>query len=397
MQPGRIHPLLICNFERFLIGNALLPFLPLYAARLGANPASMGLYLALSFLMLTIGTLMSGWLSSRFRQRKPVIIAASLLNVPVFLLMAQVSHLSALIVLTMIAWFLSGITIGLVSILVGATAKPAERGKIFGIMGMAEGFSQLVGGLASGRIVDQFGFPTLFLAAALIEVVYVFSALLIADHGDKNAPAPVRRQRAPLGRDFTLLALSSVLIYTLAFGSNLGRPVVMNQLGFDATAISSAIAVSGLIALPLPFLLGWLSDRLGRQKLLTACYLLVGSGTLMLSLSTTLPAFWLSTMLITAVGASRSLGTALAADIVTAEALDVSIARFNSTAWLGGVIGFGTVGLVMEGIGAQATLMAASGLALVAVWLVLRSTGVVMFQRRIPWIFVGRDSAHQSG
>lgn len=390
MQPGRISPLLICNFERFLIGNALLPFLPLYAGRLGANPASMGLYLALSFLMLTAGTLMSGWLSNHFRRRKPLIIVASLLNVPVFLLMAQANQLHVLIVLTMIAWFLSGITIGLVSILVGTYAKPSQRGRIFGMMGMAEGLSQLLGGLVSGHIVDQFGFPALFLGAALVELVYVFSALLITDHlGVRSLPTAAPRQHTPAGRDFALLALSSVLIYTLAFSTNLGRPVVMNQMGFDAIAISSAIAISGLVALPLPFLLGWLSDRIGRQKLLIVCYLLAGIGALMLSLATTLPAFWLSTTLITAVNASRSLGTALTADLVNPEARDVSIARYNSTPWMGGVIGFAAVGIVMEGIGAQATFTAASVLAVFAVWLVLLSTGRVSLVRLASWITIG--------
>lgn len=194
MRPRRIPPLLVCNFERFLIGNALMPFLPLYAGRLGANSASMGLYLALSFLMLTAGTLMSGWITNRFRRHKPAIIAASLLNVPVFLLMTQVSQFNTLIVLTMVAWFLSGVTIGLVGILAGAYAKPSERGRIFGLMGMAEGFSQLLGGLASGSIVDRFGFPALFLAAALVELLYVFSALFITDHLDKSAATPTARR-----------------------------------------------------------------------------------------------------------------------------------------------------------------------------------------------------------
>ena len=94
-------------------------------------------------------------------------------------------------------------------------------------------------------------------------------------------------------------------------------------------------------------------------------------------------------MFIAAVNASRSLGTALTADLVHPEARNVSIARYNSMPWLGGVIGFGTVGFVMEDIGAQATFVMASALALFAVCLVLLSTSRVRILRFASWITTG--------
>jgi MFS family permease len=45
--------------------QGLLALLPVYAVRLGADPANAGNYLAVAFLALTMGTLVTGWLSDR--------------------------------------------------------------------------------------------------------------------------------------------------------------------------------------------------------------------------------------------------------------------------------------------------------------------------------------------
>ena len=48
----------------------------------------------------------------------------------------------------------------------------------------------------------------------------------------------------------------------------MGTSLAMSELGFEAAAISSTVAVTGAVVLPLPPPLGWLSDRLGRKRFL---------------------------------------------------------------------------------------------------------------------------------
>ena len=62
----------------------------------------------------------------------------------------------------------------------------------------------------------------------------------------------------------------------------------MDKLGFSPADISGAFAIGGAISLPFPFIIGWLSDRMGRYGLLMACYVATVSGIATLVVSTTL-------------------------------------------------------------------------------------------------------------
>ena len=371
MKRRQLTLLLLCNFERFVIGNMLMIFLPLYANRLGANPSMTGFYLALSFFTLTLGTLLSGWLTNRFQNAKRVTLITSLCNLPMYVLLSQADRFELLVIFTMMAWFIAGITIGSISILVGAQAQPSARGKIFGLVGATEGLAQLVAGFISGRIVDNWGFSALFVVAMLIEVAYVITAVFLNNHvAEQKVSGYASKAGMKSRRGFLTLALASTLAYTILFSVNLGRPILMDSLGFDATAISSVFVIGGIVTLPLPFLMGWLSDRVGRRQLLMVCYALIGGGALVLASATTMQAFWFSTLLMTVIGASRSLGTALTADVVRPEILNVSLARYSATSWIGGVVGFGAAGIVIEALGIHLAILAAAVLTLPAIGLI---------------------------
>jgi MFS family permease len=77
-----------------------------------------------------------------------------------------------------------------------------------------------------------------------------------------------------LSATFLLLFFASVLAFVTNAAQGMGRSLLMDSMGFDTSAITSTVAVSGLITLPFPFLLGLLSDRVSRKPLLIFCYLI---------------------------------------------------------------------------------------------------------------------------
>ena len=89
MSKKQLSALFVCGLVTWTIIQGTMALLPVYAVRLGAEPASIGMYLALAFLALTLGTLVTGWLADKFQRRKAMVVLAGAVNAPVTWLMGQ--------------------------------------------------------------------------------------------------------------------------------------------------------------------------------------------------------------------------------------------------------------------------------------------------------------------
>ncbi|MGD9049838.1 MAG: MFS transporter, partial [Anaerolineae bacterium] len=261
----------LCSLVPWTIGNGLTPLLPVYAAQLEASPTLAGCQLSLSYLALAAGTVSAGWLSDRLRRRKALIIAGGVVGTPALWLMAQVSNIWALALASAVWYFWAGIGITLISILAGLLAEKDARGKVFGILALNSGLGSLIGGLAMGPIADRWGYQTMFLVLSLFCLLWPAIALFLKDDVEAQAESTDTGAGGPavgLGQSFYLLFLASLTATLGGYVFIMGRSLVMDGLGFGATDISITSAISEVPILPLPLLLGWLSDRLGRKKFL---------------------------------------------------------------------------------------------------------------------------------
>ena len=146
----------------------------------------------------------------------------------------------------------------------------------------------------------------------------------------------------------------------------------MDALGFSATAISSTVAISGVIALPLPPLIGWLSDRVGRKQCLTLCYLAGTMGMLILAMSASLWHFWIAIILLRLLASvNRAVGSALTTDLVPQALLGRGMSLFMATAWIGGVIGSFSTGYAVQHLGILSTCILGGLLSPIAIMLLI--------------------------
>lgn len=372
MSRKQLIALFISNTAPYIIGSALLPLLPVYVRQLGADTSATGLYLGLAFAALAAGTLLSGWLSDRFQRRKLMISLCTLIVFPMVLLMGQARTLEVLAITTMVVWFAAGINAGMVSILTGLYAEAGKRGRAFGIMGISHGVATLIGGFIAVTVAGRWGYDALFGALALTQIVVLGASLLLVDRPTQSARKQSHSADAPrLGRTLLLLIIASTLVYIMYFMTNLARPLAMDSLGFDAAALSSLSVITGAISIPLPFLIGWLSDRVERKQLLILSYVAVNIGALILISATSLGHFWLTAALFAMTRAGMSVGSALITDLVPEEALGRSLSRFAATPWFGGVIGYISAGVVIEATGLQAAFIVSAVLPAIASLLVL--------------------------
>jgi MFS family permease len=365
-----------CGLVSWTIVQGTIALLPVYAVRLGADPASIGTFLSLAFLAVTLGTLAAGWLADKFQRRKVLIILAGALNIPTTWLMGQATAFWQLATLTAFVWFFVGVGFTTVNILAGLSAGEAERGKIFGILAMNTSLGALVGGFMSGPIVERWGYPIWFLVASLCWVLQPAIGLLIQDKLVVRARRDEAMSSLPaqigFGGAFYLLLLANVIAFAAGFVALLGRPLLMDRLGFDLAAISGAVAVGGAVTLPFPLMLGWLSDRVGRYWLIMLCFFAGAIGLALLAVSVSLWHFWAASIFLAGVGVSLGIGPALVTDLVPEESLGTALAWYGFAPSMGGIIGFMLTGYAIEIFGMSTTFVAGAACTLIAIALVVQ-------------------------
>lgn len=374
MQTRALVALFIAYLLIASVANGLGALWPVYIAQLGGRTAFMGYYTAVGTLAMTVGTLGAGWLADRSQRRKLLFMLACAVMGVCMLLFSRVQTLLQLTLVNFAGGIATGAGYGLVSIMGGLLAGEKERGRVFGILTLAMNASLLVGGVAAGPIADRWGFPTLFLVCAGVTVVSLGSGLLLDDVKVEKAAAATTAasgRRGLFSRSFVLLLAATLFSAFAWLVGRLGLFIAMGQLGFAATAISLSTAVGGIISLPAPLVLGWLSDRMGRRRLMLGCYAAGVASLIVLAWATGLAAFWCAAALNSILYVSTALASALVTDLAPRESLDLGMS------WLWGVTNLGTViaspatGLGLQYLGQQNAFLIALLAPVVAIVLLM--------------------------
>lgn len=365
--------LFICSLVPWILGNGLLPLLPVYATQLGASTAVVGYSLSISYLALALGALSAGWVSGGLHRRKLPLIISGLVSIPTVWFMSQVHTVLGLTVLTVCLWFLGGLGLALISILAGLSSGQKERGKIFGILALTGGLGALVGSLGSGWIVGRWGYTVMFNILTIVVAFWPLTALLLKDkEGKQPVEDRVQSQATPgLGKSFYLLFTASIFSAIAGFFIILIRSILMNSLKFTPLEITSTGAIGGLVGMPFPLLMGWLSDRMGRKTFLITGYVATLGSLILLAFSKTLWNFWTVFAFQGIAMGGAGLGNALVTDLVPEESLGNGLAIFGSSGWIGGVIGFAAAGYLLQFLGFGTTFVIGGCLALIAVGLLV--------------------------
>ena len=174
-----------------------------------------------------------------------------------------------------------------------------------------------------------------------------------------------------MGPAFFLLLIANILAGTSMFIGSIGRSLVMTELGFTSNAIASTAAVGGAASLPFRPLLGTLSDRFGRPRLLAICYAATSIGIGILALATSLIHFWIALAFIFAAMIRTAVGAALVTDLTPQESLGSGMSLFNSSTWIGGIIGFSVSGYAVGFLGNTLTFLFAALLPVIGIFLLI--------------------------
>jgi MFS family permease len=364
----------LCYLAVFTMGNGFLPLMPIYAEKLGATEEIAGFYLAFAFLCVSAGALLGGRVSDLVRNRRLVLAAVGAAAVPATWLIGRVHNVAQLSIVTGAGWLLAGMSLGIVGAIVGKLAAPEERGRLFGILGVTISLGSLLGGFTFGRMAEVWGYGGMFTVVGLfMAIVPAAAILLVAEKpldpatGTTELPG---KARVATGA-FLLILLAVILAWVAAGAGNMGRSISMDERGFSKAAITVTAAVGGIVSLPFPLILGWISDRVGRKSVIIASFLAGTACLLLLVVSRTLWQFWGAAALMSLHAISMSIGPAYAADIVGKERVGTAVSFIQSSTWIGTVIGYIYSGIAFQHYGMRPGLLVAAAFPLLAAILLL--------------------------
>jgi len=259
----------------------LSPLGPRFKDGLGLTALQQALLVAVPVIVGSLGRIPIGALTDRFggRLMMPLVSTAAIIPV-LFIGLLGHDSLPALL----IGGFFLGIggTAFAVGVpFVSAWFPPAQRGTAIGIFGAGMG-GTAISALSTVKLVTAHGIQTPFLITAIVLAGYaVLAAVVLRDAPGRQAPTEPLAQR--LGATLRLpLTWQASVLYALAFGGYVAFSVYLPtylKTGYSLAPDDAANRMAGFVVLAVVMrpIGGWLSDRIGSVRVITAALTVVAA------------------------------------------------------------------------------------------------------------------------
>ncbi len=268
-------------FVSMLGVGIIVPFLPLYAAQMGASAFVMGLIFSSFSAARALAMPYVGALSDR-RGRKPFIIAGLMGYAVLALALIWAASPWELVLNRVLQGLFAAMVLPVSMALVADLTPPGREGAVFGGFNTAFLLGFGVGPLAGGVIFDTLGLEANFLFMAGLSLASLLMVLVMV-----REPRQVKKasrkggwsQQVALLKDRPLL---SVFLARALSAVGMGcfvafLPLLAAARGLSNTELGSLLAVNVLIMTGLQVPCGWLADRWSRVGLASLGLVLSGA------------------------------------------------------------------------------------------------------------------------
>ena len=396
--------------------SVVVPVLPLYATEFGANATQLGLLIALFGIGRLVVNIPAGMLSERLDPRRMLLVSVACVVV-LQAVTAFAPSLTVLLVLRFVAGLAGGMAITSGMTLVVHLTSSADRGRA---MSLLQG-CQLIGGAfgpaLGGLVASLWGYRAPFLACGLLAtLVLVFGArtLLrapataeVSSDAPNQEPAtaeptavqpgavqpgavqpgavqpgavqpeptqPAAPERSLLRRllgDGSFLAICavgfSVFLNRFAGTQSLVPIIAYTVVGLSVGQLGGLMGAVTFTNLILVTIVGRLSDRIGRKRVIVPGLLVVAVSQPVYALTSSPLAFVLVTLLTgIALGFSGPTPAAYMADVAPADGRGTAVGIYRTFGDLAAVIGPIGLGWLVDHTGYQAAVLTLAGVMLAA-------------------------------
>jgi MFS family permease len=278
----------IFGFHRNIVFTGLTSFLtdtsvkmiysvmPMFLMSIGASKASLGLIEGVAESTASLVKAFSGFWSDRIGKNKPFMLVGYAVSAIIFPLYAFVVSPMHVLILRFIERFGKGIRTAPRDSLIAASVANNETGRSFGLQKAMDNSGAIVGPLLAFMLLSLFpeNYRLIFILAGIPAIVGIFVIIF----GIKEA----RKRKADLFQKFRVrdfskryyLFLGIIFIFTLGNSTDALLLVKANEAGIKVAFIPLVYLLTNLVSVVAAIPLGSLSDRVGKEKILVAGFLL---------------------------------------------------------------------------------------------------------------------------
>jgi MFS family permease len=357
--------------------EAIYPLLPLYLTQvLGAGAVSLGVIEGAAEAANSALKVLSGWVSDRWRSRKPIVLAGYGLSSLVRPLIALVTSWPQLLAVRFLDRVGKGVRSAPRDAILAACATPTTRGRVFGFHRAMDHVGAIIGPLLASAflLVAPGQYRLLFALTIVPGALSVW--MLTRIPADQRDPVTVPSAAAPstaaapswraLPRDFYSL-LVVLLVFTLGNSADAFLLLRLTDVGVAPALIPLLWAALHVVKAGMSFWGGMKSDRWGRRVVIGGgwvVYALVYGGFAFSTSIGALVAWFLVYGLY--YGLSEGTEKALIADLTPRALSGTAFGLYNAALGIGALLASVVFGLVWKTVSPQAAFALGALLALLA-------------------------------
>ena len=289
---GNIIFLTIIFFLTFISRFIFAPLMPTISRELGLSFSQSGSIFLIGSVGVFIGSLGSGFVSSRLNHRRTLIL--SLFGVGLALLACAFTTslwtiMATMIILGMAAGLQLPSNIAIITAIVGRK----DWGKALSVQQMAPPLSLILGPLLSVIMLTLFSWRVPLSSIALMALIMGFVMIRFGKFGGFPGDQPNISIAKLILKEKAFWIM--ILLFSLGIGGQVGVYAMLplylvSEKGLSQDLANTLIGLSQISALFMTFLAGWVSDRIGEKRAIVLFLTISGLFTVLLGL---LSGFWL--------------------------------------------------------------------------------------------------------
>jgi MFS family permease len=273
---GNIFFIGLLSFFGGISQDIFVPILPLYMSSvLGMSRSFIGLTEGLVTSSASIFKIIAGFLSDRFKKRRPLVFAGYFFSLVGRLLLAFVSSAGGILVLRFLDGSGKGIKDSPKDALIADSTKTGTRGRSFGVVRALDTLGSVAGPLLLFALFYLFKnsdlkYHYIFLIAAIPLVITLFIVVFLV----KETPLEKKEETVAPGAAALKLPkrfyvfMGIMTIFAVGNSSDAFLILRARNVGVELLAIPLVYAFFNFVYASASIPLGSLSDRIGREKVI---------------------------------------------------------------------------------------------------------------------------------